>query len=169
LENRVKEIKRAVHDVLENDESRLMYLSDSNDPKTAYVHKKLKDDCDLDSNDEKFDTMYVEMMFEAYLNELEWIAAEIEEIIDEITNTEESVELQIDLLRNRILKFELMLSIASFVGTCAAVVTGLFGMNLLSHLESNIFGFYTISFLLVVGCGTLYKVLVTTAKRDALF
>ena len=36
----------------------------------------------------------------------------------------ENVVLQIDLLRNRILKFELILSISSFVITCGALVTG---------------------------------------------
>lgn len=36
----------------------------------------------------------------------------------------ENVVLQIDLLRNRILKFELILSISSFVVTCGALVSG---------------------------------------------
>ena len=34
------------------------------------------------------ETMGLEMIFENYLNEIEWISAELEEIVDEITNTE---------------------------------------------------------------------------------
>jgi hypothetical protein len=36
----------------------------------------------------------------------------------------ENVELQLDLLRNRILRFELFLSISSFVISCGALITG---------------------------------------------
>ncbi len=53
--------------------------------------------------------MNLEMLFENYLNEVEWIRAEIEREIDEITNTEENVVLQLDIIRNRVLRFELLL------------------------------------------------------------
>lgn len=72
------------------------------------------------------------MLFENYLNEVEWISAEIEEIVDEVTNTEENVVLLLDLLRNRILRFELLLSVATFVITCGALITG--GINSLFFL-----------------------------------
>ena len=47
-----------------------------------------------------------------------------------ITGMIENVVLQIDLLRNRILKFELILSISSFVVTCGALVSGMMKINL---------------------------------------
>jgi hypothetical protein len=75
-------------------------------------------------------TMSLEMMLENYLNEMGWIASEVDEVLDTIINTEENVELQLDLLRNRILKVELRLSISSFVITSGALVTGLFGRPL---------------------------------------
>jgi len=96
-------------------------------------------------------TFSLEMMLENYLNEIGWIASEIEEVLDTIINTEENVVLQIDLLRNRILRFELSLSIASFIVGCAALVTGLFGMNLLSHVENNPFLFWGVTSVLAVG------------------
>ena len=58
----------------------------------------------------------------------------MEDEIDEITNTEESLVLQLDLLRNRLLRFELMLSISSFIIT-RGTYHGFIGMNLLSHIE----------------------------------
>ena len=85
------------------------------------------------------------MLFENYLNEVEWMSSEIEDVIDEITNTEESVALQLDVQTNRILRFELLLSISTFVVTCGALVTGLFGMNLLNHMETDSNVFYIVA------------------------
>jgi len=45
----------------------------------------------------------------------------------------------------------LTLSISSFVVTCGALVTGLFGMNLLSHLETDKNVFYIVTALIVAG------------------
>ena len=54
-----------------------------------------------------------------------------------VQNTEEFVEIQLDLLRNRVLRFELLLSISTFAVGCGALVTGIFGMNLMSHYEDH--------------------------------
>ena len=56
---------------------------------------------------------------------MEWISAEIEGIEAEVTNTEENVVLLLDMLRNRILRFELLLSVASFCVGIGALVTGI--------------------------------------------
>lgn len=170
LRKRVKEIKRAITDILNNDEDMaMMYLSDRKGGIVVDTRDSITHDDGIDGTVEPVNTMLLEMLFETYLNEIEWIASEIEEVIDEITNTEENVVLQLDLLRNRILRFELTLSISSFVVTCGALVTGLFGMNLLSHLESSPLVFYFISMLIAVGCGTLFVSLKQFAKREKLF
>jgi len=111
----------------------------------------------------------LEMMFENYLNEVEWISAELEEEVDEIRNTEENVVLQLDLLRNRILKVELQLSISSFVVACGALVTGLFGMNLLNHFELNPGVFWSVSALLAAAMSTGLVAFRRYAKREKLF
>ena len=113
--------------------------------------------------------MNLEMLFENYLNEIEWISAEVEEEIDEITNTEENVVLQLDLLRNRILRFELMLSISSFVIACGALITGLFGMNLLSYIEFNKSAFYVVTGLMVAGMASAFFAFKRYAKVQKLF
>jgi hypothetical protein len=115
------------------------------------------------------DTMGLEMLFENYLNEIEWIASEIEEIIDEITNTEEYVVLQLDLLRNRILKFELLLTVSSFVVTCGALVTGVFGMNLLNHFEMNKVMFYVVLALIFGGMGAAFSKITRYGRKERLF
>jgi len=111
----------------------------------------------------------LEMLFENYLNEVEWISAELEEEVDEIRNTEENVVLQLDLLRNRILKVELQLSIGSFVVTCGALVTGLFGMNLLNRFEQHPAVFYLVTTLLVASMSSGFVAFRRYAQRQKLF
>lgn len=87
----------------------------------------------------------VEMMFENYLMQLEWADTEIREVQHAIRNTEDTVEIQLDLLRNRILRFELVLNIVTSVVSVGCLVTGLFGMNLLSGLEAHPSAFYIVT------------------------
>ena len=114
-------------------------------------------------------TISFEMMLENYLNEIGWINSEVSDILDTITNTEENVALQIDLLRNRILRFELTLSMSSFIVSCAALVTGLFGMNLLNHVEHQPVLFWGLTAALMVGMAASYGRLRWYGKREKLF
>jgi magnesium transporter len=168
LKKKVMVIKKAITDILNSDQDMaMMYLAPID--KQDIISNKLSSDSkeiannndiniELDNNNNNTissvnslisDNMDLEMLFENYLNEFEWILSEIEGLLDNITNTEENVVLQLDLLRNRILKFELFLSISSFVVTCGALVTGLFGMNLLSHFENNTSMFYIVTTLMI--------------------
>ena len=175
LRKRVKEIDRAVKDLLDNDEDMaLMYLlppapgsttgdpmgmtpgdpmgmtrspspyhtSSSNDRSDEKDIPVVTDEIPSSSptkttaqQQQQQSTMGLEMMLENYLNEMGWIASEVDEVLDTIINTEENVELQLDLLRNRILKVELRLSISSFVITSGALVTGLFGRPVAASLS----------------------------------
>jgi magnesium transporter len=167
LRKHVKEVKRAILDTLNNDEDMaMMYLTATLPPPPLLSAPHIPPG---PSTDDKVDTMGLEMLFENYLNEVEWIASEIEEVIDEITNTEEYVVLQLDLLRNRILKFELLLSISSFVVTSGALITGLFGMNLMSHFETSKGMFYVIFAVITMGMTGIYKALTRYAKKEKLF
>ena len=113
--------------------------------------------------------MSLEVMLENYLNEVGWVGSEIEEVLDTIINTEENAALQVDLLRNRILRFELTLSMSSFVVACAALVTGLFGMNLRSHAEAHPFVFWVVTAALLVGMRSAWGGLHRYGKRERLF
>ena len=119
--------------------------------------------------DTNVETITLEMLFENYLNEIEWVASEVDDILDEVTNTEENVVLQLDLIRNRILKFELMLSVSSFVISCGALVTGLFGMNLVNHFEGNAVTFYVVAFAIGGGMLALFRTFIRHGRREKLF
>lgn len=94
---------------------------------------------------------------------------QVEELLDHIVNTEENAALQIDLLRNRILRFELALSMSGFIVSCAALVTGLFGMNLLSHVELHPVMFWAVAAALSVAMLTSWGQLWRYGKRERLF
>jgi magnesium transporter len=79
------------------------------------------------------------------------------------------VVLNIDLLRNRILRFELVLSVATFVITCGALVTGLFGMNLLSHIELNGVAFYLVSIFIATFMTSTFVGILKYGRREKLF
>ncbi|CAM9323938.1 unnamed protein product, partial [Sphacelaria rigidula] len=57
----------------------------------------------------------------------------------------EVVEIQLDVLRNNILRFELLLSISAFTVSLGALVTGVFGMNLLSGWEEQPMTFWLVT------------------------
>lgn len=87
----------------------------------------------------------VEMLFENYLFQVELLASDVREFQNEVRNTEEIVEIELDVLRNNILRFELLLSISAFTVTLGALVTGVFGMNLLSGWEDKPSAFWGVT------------------------
>lgn len=115
------------------------------------------------------DKMNLEMLLETFLHQISWVGSEIDSHLDQILNTEQNVALQMDLLRNRILRFELTLSLSSFIVSCGALVTGMFGMNLLSHLELNRGMFWLVSVVLVVGMVASYGQFRQYGKSEGLF
>jgi hypothetical protein len=92
LRKRVKEFNRAVNDILINDEDLNMICTLPVD-KSAGSSASSTEGVGTSTSAQvamglKEETMALEMLFEVYLNEVEWISAEIEEIGDEVTNTE---------------------------------------------------------------------------------
>lgn len=222
LRKRVKEVRRAINDILHNDEDMsMMYLSPPRSLESKYAgssrttldfsfvgpttSENLKTDGFQEDDEKEHDsseaietaksadtdriisipvkwkgsennerqasinTMGLEMLFENYLNEVEWIASEIEEIIDEVTNTEEYVALQLDLLRNRILRFELIMNVAAFVLTWGALITGFFGMNLKNHFESSGLMFLFIFVTTFAGMGAMFVKIRRYGRNEKLF
>lgn len=120
-------------------------------------------------DDGRHDLISIETLLENYLNEVEWIASEIDGCLDKITNSEENIILRIDVINNRILRFELFLSISSFIIGCGALVTGLFGMNLLSHIELNQYMFWAVTLGLAVGMLQMFRSFTSFGRSEKLF
>ena len=95
----------------------------------------------------------VEMLLDVYDARLNSLGDQVEQLASTIENTQDVLELTLDNERNRIAPLELLLSMAGLcVGTCSAV-SGFFGMNLLSGLESaaGLFVFVTGTSILLTG------------------
>jgi magnesium transporter len=84
----------------------------------------------------------VEVLIEAYMREIHNMQSKVKLLDRQIEHTEELVEMRLDASRNRILKANLTLSLASASLSVAMVITGAFGMNLTSGLEEDEHMFY---------------------------
>lgn len=126
LEAKCTEVSAAIEEVLKNDEDMAaMRLSaieagkgvQEGDPDNLHVE--------------------VELLFEDYLLQMDEVLLSLRSMQSTVRNTEEVVEIELDLLRNRIMRYEMLIELSGLVVGVAAAVTGGFGMNLLSGLEEH--------------------------------
>jgi len=102
----------------------------------------------------------LELLFEDYLLQVDEIHATVRDVQNRVTNTEEVVEIELDLMRNTIMRTELLLEMTALVVGCGAAITGLFGMNLVSHVEVHASMFYLVSgFIVMLMSGMGYNLL----------
>jgi magnesium transporter len=173
LRKRVKEMKSAINDLLNNDEEIVkMYLTPPRRP-VPMNSVPQPDDYEYDDTEmeksKALDTMHLESLLENYYNEVEWISSEVEDIVYEITNTEEYVQLQLDLLRNRMIQFDVTLSIATFSMTAGACVAGLYGMNVVVPYMEETWFFYAISGYISVGMAVTFLAVFRHGKIKKVF
>eukprot|EP00903_Cladosiphon_okamuranus_P008362 g8040.t2 len=110
LQETLATVCKCMNEVLMNDEDMaLMYLTDNRCSTTARDRHQHQE---------------IEMLFENYVLQVELLASDVREFQNEVRNTEEIVEIELDVLRNNILRFELLLSISAFMVTLGALVTG---------------------------------------------
>lgn len=79
----------------------------------------------------------VEMLLENYDAQIEDILNRIEELDGKITSTQEFLNISLDSVRNRMMRLDIMLSMAAFALAVGTLIAGIFGMNLLSHFEEG--------------------------------
>ncbi|KAF9566538.1 cora-domain-containing protein [Agrocybe pediades] len=118
-------LAKALDEVLGQDEDMdAMYLSDKKAGRAVTEHEEL------------------EVLLESFSKQVEEIVNEAENIESNVQSTQEIVELILDSNRNALLALDLQVSIATLGIGSGALVAGLFGMNLMSHLEQHPYGFY---------------------------
>ncbi len=173
LKNRVDELEAecadvasAIADVLKNDEDMAaMRLSE-----IAALRDNNEDSSSTDDLFEEGDPynlhVEVELLFEDYLLQMDEVLHSLRKIQSSITNTEEVVEIELDLLRNRIMRYEMLLELSGLVVGIAAAVTGAFGMNLVNHFENSPWMFYKVSLGLVVFMGIMGHAILKKLSLD---
>jgi len=90
----------------------------------------------------------VESILENALEQIEDLSHRVDELDENIDDTQEILTIKLDHLRNTIIKFDLIITIATGILAFMTVVTGLYGMNIKSGLESSHEAFTKITFLL---------------------
>jgi len=108
----------------------------------------------------------VEMMFEDYLLQFDEVLTAVRDCTRDVKNSEEIMEIELDLLRNRILRFEMLIEITGLVVAMGAAVTGLFGMNLISYGEDHKYMFYIVTGVIVIMTTTVGAGLMRQCKLD---
>lgn len=126
FQNRVKLVQAAFEEVLEQDEDlAAMYLTDRKNG----VPRQLSDHEEL------------ELLLETFSKQVEEMVNEAENIHGNVQSTQEIVELILDSNRNALLALDLKVSIGTMGIGMGALIAGLFGMNLTSHMEELPYAF----------------------------
>lgn len=71
----------------------------------------------------------LELLLESFTKQVEEIVSEIDNTVANIQSTQEIAELMLDSGRNALLALDIKISFATLGAGCAAVVAGVFGMN----------------------------------------
>jgi len=105
LEAKCAEVASAIAEVLKNDEDM-----------AAMRLSEIDDDVILDGDPHNLH-VEVELLFEDYLLQMDEVLLSLRSVQSSVTNTEEVVEIKLDLLRNRIMRYEMLLELSGLVST----------------------------------------------------
>ena len=110
------------------------------------LNELLNNSEDLDlmylTNKKMSDNKQLELLLENYLWQFDEILDRLQLLLDEITMFERSRGFLINKQRNEIIRMNLKLSVLTCCFSCGALCTGIFGMNLLSTLETHPYAFW---------------------------
>jgi Mg2+ and Co2+ transporter CorA len=129
-------------------------VSDDDDLKDLYLGTK-----------KPANTDEVESILEGVLEQIEDVSHKIDELDENIDDTQEILALRMSNMRNTIIKFDLLLTAATGVLALLAVITGLYGMNLKNNLEQDSQAFETVGMVLILLFFVGLGILITWLKR----
>lgn len=99
---------------------------------------------------EKVEAEEIESIFDSFVEQVEVLLHRIEEVKENIDDTQEIISLKLGTRRNVIIRFDLVATLVTAFFSLMAVVTGLYGMNIRNSLESHDFAFWVILLGLVL-------------------
>ncbi len=82
-------------------------------------------------------TEELELLFEAYNADLKEVEQELAMMKEQIEDTNDFIKIHLDTIRNHIIKLSLFMDMGTLSVGGGALLTGIFGMNLLNSLESH--------------------------------
>eukprot|EP01136_Pigoraptor_vietnamica_P034325 Opistho-1_new@98150 len=155
FEARVEDIRRAIDEVLNNDEDMAhMYLSTR--AETGQLRR-------TEQHEE------VEMLLENYLKQVEEIAAEVSQLKSFIKLTEDIININLDSQRNTMMRLELKLTMGTVSVAACGLLAASFGMNLDNSFEGNPYAFPIFTGILFASTAMMYGMLLRMGRRRHLW
>ncbi|KAJ4972189.1 hypothetical protein NE237_005288 [Protea cynaroides] len=93
----------------------------------------------------------IEMLLENYLQRCESCHGQAERLLDSAKEMEDSIAVNLSSRRLEVSRLELLLQVGTFCVAVGALVAGIFGMNLKSYLEEQVFAFWLTTAGIIVG------------------
>ncbi|KAL9656154.1 hypothetical protein ABK040_007772 [Willaertia magna] len=150
----VTELHETINNILEQDDDMAsMYLTDKvkGYPRTEDQHEE------------------IEMLLETYQHRVENVMNVLDDLREDLDDTQEFLEVCLDSIRNKMMQMELKLAMAAFALTCGTLIAGIFGMNLLSHMEDHPYAFYTTTGIIMLLTFAVFMIVLVVCKRKGLF
>ena len=96
----------------------------------------------------------IKQLFDAHAADLEEIVTETKIFNDMIEDTDQFISAHLDSVRNEIIKLSLFIEVGALIMASGAVVSGIFGMNLLNKIEEHEHGFLLVclGILVMMAC-----------------
>ncbi|KAJ5951563.1 Magnesium transporter MRS2/LPE10 [Penicillium vulpinum] len=142
IEQRARQFRSALQEVLEDDEDMaMMFLSDRQAGRPHEVEDHLE----------------VEYLLEAYYKNTDAIAESATALLGDLERTTETIQSILDVRRNQILIFEAQLEICMLGFAVSTFVAGLFGMNVANFFEESTSAFVILVGACVMGTVTISK------------
>ena len=148
----ISDLTTFLNDLLDDDEElALMALTKFTEEPSRY--KLPLSDRTIKENHESIEKVLYPFLIDCYS-----LQANVDELRGDIRNAEELIKLRLDIVRNRLLLANTIISLLGTNFACAAFLTGIFGMNL-DNQGLNLFTIVSstiVVFLLVMIAGSLF-------------
>jgi len=137
VKKKLSKLSKNVHEITEILDE---ILEDEEEMKDLYFTTKIDED-NIDN---------IESILDDNLEQLEDIENRIDELDENIDDTQEILTLKLSSRRNRIIQFDLILTSATGIFAFLAVITGLFGMNIKNNIETSHISFVLVTVLMLL-------------------
>ncbi|XP_076946105.1 magnesium transporter MRS2-5-like [Bidens hawaiensis] len=111
----------------------------------------------------------LEMLLEAYFVGIDNTLNKLLSLKEYIDDTEDLINIKLGNVQNKLIKFELLLTAATFLATVFAVVTAVFGMNFEDEVFNEPTRFNWVVSISAVLCGVLYICFLLYFKHKKVF
>ena len=92
----------------------------------------------------------MELILDSFSADIDEINTEIKMLIDAVEDTDQFVSAHLDSSRNELMKMSLFIEISALIMGFGAVVGGIFGMNLKSHIEEDANAFFIVCATMII-------------------